>query len=56
MRLFFCCFGVFYGYAGWVDTTFIKPSQPPSLEQVLENGVPDWFGATARFARFDQTD
>lgn len=56
MRMFFCCFGLFYSYAGVIDTEVIKPSQPPTLERVLADGIPDWMGSTARFSRYDQTD
>ena len=53
MRVILLCAGFLYGGAAWDDSSFIKPSQPLNLQQVLDAGVHGWFGARDRVAYFD---
>ena len=48
MRTVLLLFSLAYGGAALDDTELIKPSQPASLQTVLENGIPDWMGTSAR--------
>jgi hypothetical protein len=42
MRVFLLCAGFFYFGAACDDTALVKPSQPPSLQEVLDNSLPEW--------------
>lgn len=53
MRMLICCAAIVYGGAAWDYTTYIKPSQPITLEQALSDGVPAWIGASERMSRAD---
>ena len=48
MRTVLVLFSLAYGGAAVDDTSLIKPSQPQTLQTILESNVPEWIGTSAR--------
>lgn len=50
MRSFILAATFLYFGAAVDDVELIKPSQPPTLEQVLDSALPDWIGTADRLS------